>query len=508
MSTNTEELPGAYSELMHKATVDKADESQQLSEQKFADAAGNSINPPYPPHKLAELIEINTTHAKCGFSKARNVAGFGLEIVPHPEVENPDESQRSTAEEFWFGSDSTWQVGPAESELATPADVFEMAWADYEFIGWLGIEVLTATDGTPVGLAYIPAPTFRKRKDAPGFVQHVRGELQYFGQFGDRYGDGRSDRIFVESESGAYGPAIDGTVANEIIFKRNHTPFLEHYGTPDALPAIPNIMGDKAASEYNIDFFEHNTVPRMAVVVEGGELTDSARSDIHDVMHGMKDGDHRTAILEVEKLLDDPGQIDFDGDPDDLRIRVEPLTVGTEEDASFLDYHNHNEHELLKAHEVPPIEAGTIESGSFSTDAQAQRQSYLETTIQPKQESLAALVYETIHDALGVTDYTIQFKTRGVDTRLTDAEILKTQVEASKGVMKVDEVRERLDLEPLGEPVGEMLLAELGGSGSTGGSIDEQVGDTVDEEVEQAADDLRREIQTEQWATGSLSADD
>lgn len=504
--TDTSNLSGAYSEMMHTTTATKADQSQQLASKQFAEAMGGAISPPYPPHKLAELIEINTTHAKCGFSKARNVAGYGLEIVPHPEVETPDESQRAIAEDFWFGEESTWQVGPSESERATPADVGEMAWADYEFIGWFALECLTATDGTPLGLAYIPAPTIRKRKNAPGYVQHINDDLRYFGEFGDRYGDGRTDRMFVDAETGDYGPSVDGPVANEIIFKRNHTPFLEHYGTPDVVPAIPNIMGDKAASEFNIDFFEHNTVPRMALIVEGGELTEQARSDIHQVLHGMKDGDHRTAILEVQKLLDSPGQINFDGDRDDLRIRVEPLTVGIDEDASFLEYHAHNEHELLKVHEVPPIEAGTIESGSFSTDAQAQRRSYIETTIHPKQEAFAALLYETIHSALGVTDYTIEFNTRGVDTRLTDAEILKTQVEASKGVMTVDEVRERLALDPLGPPVGELLLAELGGASRTGG-IGEHVEEMVDEQVEQARDDLHRDLRTEQWATGAVAED-
>lgn len=497
---STVDTPGAYTEL-YKSTVSKAEESQQLTDTKLADARGGAISPPYPPHELAKLIELNTTHAKCGFSKARNVAGFGFEIVPHPEVENPNESERATAEDFWFGGDSTWQVGPTESELATAADVAEMAWADLEFIGWFAVEVLSTTDGTPVGLAYIPAPTIRKRKDAPGFVQVVDEDLRYFGSFGDRYADGRDNRVFVDSETGEFGPSIDGPVANEILFKRNHTPFLEHYGTPDALPAIPNIMGDKAASEFNIDFFESSAVPRLAIVVEGGSLTEGSREDIRKILHGMKDEDHRTAILEVEELLDDPSQINLDDGADSANIRIEPLTVGLEEDASFLDYHDFNEHEILKAHEVPPIEAGTIESGSFSTDAQAQRKSYVETTIQPKQNALSELLYETIHSALGVSDYTIRFHTKGIDTRLTDAEILQTQVQASGGVMKVDEVRERLDLEPLGPPAGEMLLAELGGSGPMGG-VGSSIQEEIDSRVEETRDDLRSDVVTEQRIQG------
>ncbi|QCW03561.1 phage portal protein [Natrinema pallidum] len=495
----TSDLGGAYTEMMNKATAAKAEESQQQQSEKFGQARGGAIKPPYPPKQLAKLIELNTTHAKCGFSKARNVAGFGLEIVPHPEVEDPDESQKEDAKEFWFEGDSTWQVGPMESELATPADVLEMAWADYEFIGWLSIETLTNMAGEPTGLAYIPAPTIRKRKDAPGFVQEVDGDLQYFGSFGDRYGD---DRTFVDANSGNYGSGVDGDVANEIIWKRNHTPFVEHYGTPDIVPAIPNIEGDQEARAFNIEYFDNSAVPKLAIIVEGGTLSEESRKDIRKLFHDkLQEENHRTAILEVNELLEEKaGQFaDPNSDSDQVRIRVEPLTVGMEEDASFLDYHSHNEHEILKAHEVPPIEAGTIESGAFSTDAEAQRKSYLETTIQPKQEALAELLYETIHDALGVTDYTVQFRAKGVDTRLTDAEVVRTRAQASQGTMLVDEVREELGLEPLGGAAGNMMLAELGGMGGPmgGGGVGQAIEDLVDDRVDEVRDDLLEDVRTE-----------
>lgn len=517
------DLGGAYTETMDKATQTKADESQQLQSKQFADARGGAISPPYPPAQLAKLIEVNTTHAKCGFSKARNVAGFGLEIVPHSEIDNPDESQREIAEEFWFGGDSTWQVGPMESELATAADVLEMAWADYEFIGWLSIEALTSMDGTPTGLSYIPAPSIRKRKDAPGFVHLKGGDLRYFGAFGDRYigeDESRNDRVFVDTETGESGPAVSGEVANEIVFKRNHTPFVDDYGTPDAIPCIPNIEGDQEARAFNIEFFQNSAVPKLAIIVEGGTLSDQSRSDIRALFHDkLKNENHRTAILEVNELLEQTAAdyMNVD-DREDPKIRVEPLTVGLDEDASFLEYHSHNEHEILKAHEVPPIEAGTIESGAFSTDAEAQRKGYQETVIQPKQEAFAELLYETIHAALGVTDYTIRFKSRGVDTRMMDAEVADMKVRTGRlsGTMTVDEARQIQELEPLGPPVGEMLLAELqqstgGGGGGGGGSIEETLESMIDERVEEAREDLRRDIRTESRIhsqTQSASTDD
>lgn len=503
-------MGGAYAEGVQKAAVEKSTESQQLQSEHFAGARGGAITPPFSPQKLATLIELNTTHAKAGFSKARNVAGFGFEIVPHPEVDDPDDSQRKTAEDFWFGTDSEWQVGPSDSERATASAVATMAWADFEIIGWSALEVLTQTDGTPVGLSYIPAPSIRVRKDSPGFVQLKSGNLRYFGNFGDRYagfGDDGDGRTFVDAETGESGPSVAGDVANEIIWKRNHTPFVEHYGTPDIVPAIADVQGAGEARSFNLDFFSNNTVPRMAVLVEGGELTEDARDDIRKVFNGMKDEGHRTAILEVQKLLDDPSQVSLAEDSDEVRIKIEPLTVGVEEDAAFLDYQHHTEHEILKAHDVPPVEAGTVESGAFSTDAEQQRKGYIETVIQPKQEGFAELFYETIHKALGVTDWIVEFQTQGYDTRLSDAEVAKTKAEAAGGMEKVDERRGWLGLDPLGPPLGDMLVAELGGMGA-GGGVEEPLEAMVDEQVDDAESRLRDDFETEYLMSVGASAAD
>ncbi|WP_254768225.1 phage portal protein [Salinilacihabitans rarus] len=533
---------GAYSEITRSIT-EKAEETQQLEERAKGKIRGGAVLPPFDPAKLAKLLEVNTTHAKCVYSKARNVAGYGLEIVPHPDIEDPDETQREVAENFWFGADSTWQVGPVSSERSTPADVLEMGWIDYEGIGWLSLEVLTTMDGTPIGLAYVPAMTVRRRKDEPGYAQLREGRITYYGAFGDRYRgleptiadgagdepptvtyetDGDADEApqFVDAESGDSGPDINSqNQANELIFKRNHSPLYTYYGAPDIIPGLPTIEADDAARDFNIDFFENNAVPRLAIIVEGGELTQGARQDIHDLLHGMKDQDHRTVILEVEKLLETTDGITMDDDADDLAIRVEPLTVGINEDASFQDFRDRNEHEILKTHEVPPIEAGQIKSGAFSTDAQAQRKGYIETVIRPKQEAYAQLLYETVHAALGVTDYTIRFKTRGVDTRLIDADYASKLIQSSQGAITVNEAREVIanitgeDLGQLEDDRGNQLLAALdrrGGNGDGGGAEEAERPDAAPPPRmkigENPAIDVSKDIDMVQFDSSNLRA--
>lgn len=500
----TDEFAGGRYKQISDSIASKAEESQQLDDRHRGKIRGSIIQPPFDPAIMAELMELNITHAKSVFSKARNVGGYGLEIVKHPDVEEPDETQKEVARNFWFGSDSKWQVGPIGSERSTPADVLEMAWIDYEGIGWLSIEILTTMDGMPMGLSYVPAMTVRLRKDKPGYAQLKRGRVQYFGAAGDRYqgltpeivSDGDAvtvryevsedagDRVLVDSETGDAGESVDNP-ANELIFKRNHSPLYTNYGAPDIAPGISTVRADDEAESYNIDFFENDGVPRMAIVVEGGQLTQGARTDIQNLIHGMKDQPHRTIILEAEKLLESKqDSFNLDGDEDDLRIRLEPLTIGNTEDASFDNFRDRNEHEILKAHEVPPIEAGAIKSGAFSTDAEAQRKGYIETVIRPKQEAFEQLIYETVHAALGVTDWTIRLKNRGIDTRLSDAQVANARISASQGAMTINEARHELDMGPLTDvdgtpdPRGDMLLAELGNA--AGRSIDD--GDTEDEE--------------------------
>jgi len=205
MTQDYDTQTGAYSEIT-KSISEKAESTQQLDEKYQGQIRGGAIKPPFDPTQMAELLEINTTHAKCVYSKGRNVAGYGLEIVPHPDVEDPDESQKAVAEEFWSSGDSDWQVGPVDSERSTPADVLEMAWNDFEAIGWLSIEMLTATDGTPTGLAYVPAMTIRRRREKPGYVQLRRARLQYFGNAGDRYED---PPTFVDGKTGRTGKSVD-----------------------------------------------------------------------------------------------------------------------------------------------------------------------------------------------------------------------------------------------------------------------------------------------------------
>ena len=517
MSSGTDS--GVYSEIT-KSVAEKSAETQQLQEEHVGQTRGGARRPPFNPVKMAELLEHNETHAKCVHAKARYVAGFGINIVPHPEAEDPDPDgeQYERVHDFWFGDDSNWQVGPMESERATATDVLQTAWTDYEAIGWLAIEILTQTDGTPIGLAYVPAHTVRKRKEDRGFVQLLEDKTQYFGVAGDRYRTDENDNldpIFVDGNSGNTGSSVSSP-ANEIIWKRNHSPLYPHYGAPDVVPAVRAIRGDEAAKDYNIDFFEHDGVPRLAIIVKGAELTEKGREEMRTLIEDNNENSHRTAFIETEKIVqgDDYLNLADGADADDVEIRLEPLTVGMDEEASFLEFRDRNEHDILKVHDVPPVVAGVVESGAFSTDAEEQRKEFAEETIKPKQHDFADLLYELVHkQGLDAPDWTIQFEMAKPDTKLQDLEVAKQRIQAAQGLITVNELREELGFEPFPDDHvygGQTLVVEVtGGAGAGGGmgGISQQIEDLVEQRTDELLDEYQTDIDAGQRIETGAQAD-
>lgn len=471
-------------------SAEKAEQSQQHDIDDPHGGDPDYYDPPYDPSNLALLQERSETHAACVSAKGQGVAGHGFEVVPATDAPSDEPPGRDTVRDFWFGADSTWQLGP-DRLPATPAEVLENAWVDYEGIGWLAVELLVNDmTGEPTGLAHVPAHSIRKRKERAGYVQIdpdtdiIEG---YYGAAGDRYGD---DQTFVDADDGTVASSMAGvdTPANELLVIRNYSALAPHYGIPDIIPAMETLTGDVAARTYNRRFFENDAVPRFAVIVEGGELTDQAWTELEEKFAELKNNDeaHRGVILEAVSGIASSFE-----DAHDVSLRIEPLTVGIEEDASFIEYRKENEHDILKAHSVPPVVANRTEKINRA-NADAQRRHFASETIKPKQEKLAARLRSLIHQTmLGVDDWTIEFTLRGAENEKRQAEITKLKIEGTAGVPTVDEAREMAGLDPLGSPEGNMLVAELASTSGAGGAGGPSSGGGEAGDVEAARRDER-----------------
>jgi len=461
-----------------QADLEKAEDSTQLQERRIRSRAGLGIRPPYNPDRLAAFLELNETHSAAVTKKARYEVGFGFDIVPHDSVEDPDaasDDERDVVEDFWHSTNSSWQTGPQQSaEPTTPVEVLELARQDYHAIGWACIEILVNNVGEPVGLAHVPANTVRVRKppadddvseglsnldaDQRGYVQERQGRRRYFGEAADRY---RETPIFVDAQTGdvATGSATNlvNDPANELIFVRNPSPLADHYGIPDWISSLRTIASDEAAKDYNRQFFENDTIPRMVVKVTGGELKEESKKDLRQMVHGLREESHRTVVLEVDKFAD---RID-----EDVEIELEPIGQGVTEEMSFEAFREKNEHDIAKAHEVPPVLIGVTETSNRS-NSDVQEHEFAVNVIGPEQHKFEERLYQVIHQqALGVDDWTVSFELRGADQPEQEATVARKKIQAVRGAIPVNRALEMVGEDPLPEDHsvdGDTLLANVG----------------------------------------------
>lgn len=473
--------------------LSKSEDSTQLADRRVR-SLNVGAKPPYNPFRLASFLERNETLATGIRKKSRYEVGYGFSITPVDDVDpdDADPMQRAVAENFWRGRGSKWLTGPRRSaEPTTPEEVKELARQDYHAIGWKALEVLVNAEGVPVGLAHVPATTVRVRKsddgDVRGYVQRRNQRTRYFGEFGDRYrgleatitgdeddptvtyqdDDTDDEPVFVDKETGdvVEGDAggLENEPANELIFVRNPSPLEQDYGVPDWVSAIRTIAADEAAKDYNADFFDNDTIPRFAIKIKGGELSEESKKDLRQMLNGLREESHRTVILEVDKF---ETQLD-----EDVEIELEPLGQGISEEMSFEAFRAKNEHEVAKVLEVPPILIGVTETSNRS-NSQDQVREFATDVIAPEQHKFAQRLYQTIHQtALGVTDYTIEFELRGAEQPKEQAEVARRKIQAVNGAIPVNRALEMIGEDPLPEDHaidGDTLVADIGAGGPAG----------------------------------------
>ncbi|QLK25422.1 phage portal protein [Natrinema zhouii] len=473
-------------------TMDKARETTQLDERRIAIDAGLGIQPPYNPETLAAFQELNETHHACVRKKSRYEVGYGFEIVPHPQANDPDPDgdDHDDVETFWQGANSRWQIGPEGTAASTPEEVLELARQDYHGIGWAALEILVEGDGTPIGLAHVPATTVRVRKTTSttetedgeereviqrghGYLQVRQGRRRYFGEAGDRYrGQGDDDDrepIFVDKENGETASSagdLDNAPANELIFIPNPSPLSLYYGIPDWVAAMQTMGADQAAKEWNHDTFDNLGIPYYVVKVTGGTLMEDSKKELRELMDNLKGTRYRTAILEVEEFQQEKDLTGEDGND----IEIELVPVGSREnlDMEFEKFRERNEHEISKVHSVPPILIN-VTSTSNRSNSKEQVREFAEDVIAPEQRKFESRLYKILHQkALSVDDWTVHFELRGADRPERDARIASNRISAAQGAITVNEARAELGLDPIPDDHdtdGDTLLANIGTGG-------------------------------------------
>lgn len=428
----------------------------------FQQIVGEFVPPPFNPAIWAQTLKVNTRLARCVRTFARNTVGLGWAIEPiHPVTEETPKEVREAIKEQTHALQAFFN---RPNPLMPLSEIFYLEKVDEEATGNGYVEVVRNNGGKIVRLFHVPSVTLRKRIikegtkiEVSGFVQIRGSQKRYFKDFGDR----RVMDAFTGKYTDGDEPLPPDRRATEIIHFLIYDPSSSYYGAPRYAPAATAIAGNRQAAIRNVNFFENDAVPRMALLVSGGKIGAESMQQIEDFVRAKGRGvenAHRVMIVQVE-----PFKVGFQ-QQGKVMVDLKPLTVGVTEDASFSQYREANDEEVREIFGLGQIFFKA--EGANRANAQVSREITNEQELEPDRLSKEYVINQTIVDdilfqMMGATgdededdleEYrkNIQVRFRFARLTLTDPldEARMNQMYASLGAVTPNELREAIGKPP------------------------------------------------------------
>ena len=224
------------------------------------------ITPPYNLYELANYYDTSFANHAAIDAKVENTVGLGYDFVISDKttlrLEDTEDKEavkraRKRIERLKIQL-RDWLENLNEDESFT--SILEKVFTDVHATGNGYIEVGRTTTGEIGYIGHIPATTVRVRRMHDGYVQIIGNKVVYFRNF----------------KGTNKNPITGDPRPNEIIHIKEHSPLNTFYGVPDVISALPSLLGDALASQYNIDYFSNKAVPRYIVTLKGAELSTEA----------------------------------------------------------------------------------------------------------------------------------------------------------------------------------------------------------------------------------------
>jgi PBSX family phage portal protein len=378
------------------------------------------ITPPYNLYELASYYDTSFANHAAIDAKVENTVGLGYDFIVSDKTNLKLEA--ATADQMARARNRIerlkiqlrdWLEGLNQDESFS--SVLEKVFTDVHAMGNGYIEVGRTTTGEIGYIGHIPASTMRVRRLRDGFVQIIANKVVYFRNFG-----AKNINYITEDPR-----------PNEIIHIKEYSPLNTFYGVPDIMAAMPSLLGDMLASQYNIDYFNNKAVPRYIVTLKGAQLTQEAEDKLFRFLQtGLKGQSHRTLYIPL------PG----DSDTNKVEFKMEPIENGIQE-GSFSQYRNQNRDDILVAHQVPLSKLGGSSSSTIA-DSLAQDRTFKEQVARPAQRNLEKILNKIIREKTDVLEF--KFNELTLTDELAQSQILTNYVKNQ--IMVPNEARELLNL--------------------------------------------------------------
>jgi PBSX family phage portal protein len=379
------------------------------------------ITPPYDVYQLAGYYDTSFANHAAIDAKVENTVGLGYDFVVSDktmlalELEVDKEKIKRARKRIERGKIElrAWLESLNTDESFT--ETLEKVFTDVHATGNGYIEVGRTMSGQIGYVGHIPTTTMRVRRLHDGFVQIIANKVVYFRNFGAK----NSNPITMDPRP------------NEIIHIKEYSPLNTFYGVPDTIAAMPSLLGDAFASQYNIDYFQNKAVPRYVVTLKGAQLSTEAEDKLFRFLQtGLKGQNHRTLYIPL------PG----DNDMNKVEFKMEPIENGVQE-GSFNLYRKQVRDDILIAHQVPLSKLGGGDSSNVAA-ALSQDRTFKEQVARPAQRNLEKILNRIVREKTDVLE--LKFNELTLTDEAAQSQILERYVRNQ--IMMPNEARQLLNL--------------------------------------------------------------
>ncbi len=392
MPQNSSTVHARVIKSVHEDMIQKADVSTQIAPQDALNA-GDWITQPNDMRGLEALVKHSTILPQCIRAYKSNIAGFGIGVRYIEDVEETGEmaAEFTKAEEI---------IELLNTEQDTK-EVFEDIIEARETYGIAYLEVIRNVAGNVTQIEFIKdTPSVTKTKQLNSYVdtvyyhkgqeiprkkrfckykQEIGGKTVYFREFGDpRIMDMRNGKYLEDGET------LDLEYqANEIMDFPIGT---EPYGEVRWIGQTLGVDGSRRAEMLNNNYFVNGRHTPLAIVINGGTLTDESYDKIQEYLDGIRgeNGQHAFLLLETENMEE---RTDFE-DQKKPDIQLKDLASILQKDELFQGYLDNNRRKVQSSFQLPDLYVGYTTDFNRAT-AQTAQEVTEEQVFQPERKSLA-----------------------------------------------------------------------------------------------------------------------
>lgn len=379
------------------------------------------ITPPYNLQELASYYDTSFANHAAIDAKVENTVGLGFDFIVSDKTtlkletaENEEAISRARKRiERLKIQMREWLESLNEDESFT--SIMEKVFTDVHATGNGYIEIGRTIKGEIGYIGHIPSATMRVRRLRDGYIQVIGNKVVYFRNFGALNKN----------------PVTMDPRPNEIIHIKEYSPLNTFYGIPDVIAAMPSLLGDQLASQYNIDYFSNKAVPRYIVTLKGAKLSTEAEDKLFRFLQtSLKGQSHRTLYIPL------PG----DSENNKVEFKMEPIENGIQ-DGSFKEYRKQNRDDILVAHQVPLSKLGGSDAANVAASL-AQDRTFKEQVARPAQRNLEKILNKIIREKTDILE--LKFNELTLTDEVAQSQILERYVRNQ--IMMPNEARDMINL--------------------------------------------------------------